>query len=70
MSETSLKQFEPIVLARVRLCMDRMSQELKARGVIDVFKWWTFFATDTIGELSFGDSFRMLEIGKVCNCWV
>ena len=65
MSESSLAQFEPIVADRVRLCMTRMSEEMKSRGVADVFKWWTFFATDTIGELSFGESFRMLEYGKV-----
>ena len=64
MSETSLKQFEPVVLERVRLCVQRMGEELKSRGAIDVFKWWTFLATDTIGELAFGDSFRMLEIGQ------
>ena len=63
MSESSLKQFEPVVLERVRLCVSRMAEELKTRGVIDVFKWWTFLATDTIGELAFGDSFRMLEVG-------
>ncbi len=38
---------------------------MKSRGVADVFKWWTFMATDVIGELSFGESFRMLEHGKV-----
>jgi hypothetical protein len=35
--------------------------------VADVFKWWLFMATDIIGELSFGESFRMLEAGKVIN---
>lgn len=39
--------------------------ELTDHGVTDVFKWWLFMATDIIGELTFGDSFRMLEIGKV-----
>ena len=64
-SESSIKPFGPIVLARVHLCIQRMTEELKTRGTIDVYKWWTFLATDVIGELSFGDSFRMLEIGKV-----
>ena len=40
--------------------------DLTAHGATDVFKWWLFMATDIIGELTFGDSFRMLEIGKVC----
>jgi hypothetical protein len=38
---------------------------MQDRGVADVLKWWTFFTTDVIGELTFGDSFRMLEQGKV-----
>ena len=42
-----------------------MDEEMKGRGVADVFKWFLFYSTDVIGELSFGESFRMLEIGKV-----
>ncbi|KAK4697094.1 hypothetical protein P7C71_g942, partial [Lecanoromycetidae sp. Uapishka_2] len=64
MSESSITTFEPIVYEKVRLCMTRMSEEMKIRGVADVYKWWTFLATDVIGELSFGESFRMLEYGK------
>ena len=65
MSEASMVNFEPIVADRVNLCMKRMGEEMQSRGVADVYKWWTFLATDTVGELSFGESFRMLEYGKV-----
>jgi hypothetical protein len=41
--------------------------EMRVSGREDVFKWWLFMATDIIGELSFGESFRMLEAGKVIN---
>ena len=51
--------------ARVELAIQKMTAEVKSRGCMDVLKWWLFMATDIIGELSFGDSFRMLEIGKV-----
>lgn len=45
--------------------MSRIREEaLSPRGVADIYKWIFFMATDIIGELSFGDSFRMLEIGK------
>ena len=60
-----MTQFEPIIDDRVRLCMTRMEEEMRNRGVADVYMWWTFLATDIIGELSFGESFRMLELGKV-----
>ena len=65
MSEASIRQYEPIVVNKVRLCIDQMAEEARRRGCMDVFKWWCFLATDTIGELSFGESFRMLEKGEV-----
>lgn len=64
-SETGLKVFHPIVEQRVSLAIQRMEEEMAERGVVDVFKWWLFMATDVIGELTFGESFRMLELKKV-----
>lgn len=65
MSELSLKSMEPLIDARVRLTIQKMQEEMKTRGVADVYKWWFFMATDIIGEITFGESFRMLEKGKV-----
>ncbi|KAF2712854.1 cytochrome protein [Pleomassaria siparia CBS 279.74] len=64
MSESSLKGVEHVVKAKADLAVDRMVEEMKTRGAADVMQWWMFFSTDVIGELSFGESFRMLEIGK------
>ncbi|EQL01619.1 Cytochrome P450 [Ophiocordyceps sinensis CO18] len=64
MSETSLKSVTGQVDARVRLAVDKMGQEMKSRGAVDVSKFWLFMATDVIGELTFGESFRMLELGE------
>lgn len=47
------------------MAINRMDEEMGKRGAADVFKWWLFMATDVIGELSFGESFRMLEAGEV-----
>ncbi|KAL3261246.1 hypothetical protein ABHI18_003910 [Aspergillus niger] len=44
--------------------MQRMREEMTTRKVADVQKWFFFMSSDIIGELSFGDSFRMLEQGK------
>ena len=63
MAESSLWPMLPIVEARLALTLSRMRQEMASRGAADVFKWWLFMATDIIGELTFGDSFRMLELG-------
>ncbi|KAI1498889.1 putative cytochrome P450 [Biscogniauxia marginata] len=65
LSETGLKAFVPQIDSKVRLAISRMEEEAKARGAADVYKWSLFLATDVIGELSFGESFRMLEHGKV-----
>ncbi|KAH8887131.1 cytochrome P450 [Thozetella sp. PMI_491] len=64
LSETSLRHMEDIVRERVELTMRRIGEEMKRRGAADVFKWSIFMATDVIGELSFGESFRMLEKGE------
>lgn len=65
LSETSLATMLPLIEARVDLAIQRMKEEMKSdRRVADVFKWWVFMATDVIGSLTFGSSFRMLEQGK------
>ncbi|KAL6856700.1 cytochrome P450 [Trichoderma novae-zelandiae] len=64
MSETSLEKAVPQVQAKVDLAMHRIGEEMERRGAADVIKWFLFMATDIIGELSFGDSFRTLEIGE------
>lgn len=64
-SDSSLTRFEPLISDRVHLAVNRMSNELESRGVMDVFKWWFYMTTDVIGELSFGESFRMLDSGEV-----
>lgn len=67
LSETSLKAVHPIVEQRVELAIERMKQEMQTRGAADVFKWFLFMATDVIGELTFGESFRMLERGEASS---
>ncbi|KAJ5641094.1 hypothetical protein N7528_000719 [Penicillium herquei] len=63
-SDSSLSKLEPLISSRVHLAVDKISEEMESRGAADVFKWWLFMATDIIGELSFGESFRMLESGE------
>lgn len=63
MAESSLQSVLPVLEARIALVLSRMSEETASRGAADVYKWWLFMATDIIGELTFGDSFRMLELG-------
>lgn len=65
LSESALKTVEPYVRDKAELAIRRIGSEMESRGAVDVFKWSLFFSTDVIGELTFGESFRMLDIGKV-----
>ncbi|OQE46460.1 hypothetical protein PENCOP_c001G08294 [Penicillium coprophilum] len=63
-SDSSLTRLEPLIANNVRIAVNKIKLDLRDSGATDVFKWWLFMATDIIGELTFGDSFRMLETGK------
>ncbi|OQD60356.1 hypothetical protein PENPOL_c024G09110 [Penicillium polonicum] len=63
-SDTSLHQHEDLITGRIKMTICKMAEETQTRGATDIFKWWLFMATDIIGELSFGESFRMLEAGE------
>ncbi|KAL4931663.1 cytochrome P450 [Aspergillus undulatus] len=64
LSDTNLRSVEPLVASRISLTISRIREEaVSPRRAADIYKWFFFMATDIIGELSFGDSFRMLEIG-------
>lgn len=65
MSGTSLKNHVPAIMSRVNLAVNRMRDELNKEGAVDIWKWWLFMTTDIIGELTFGESFKTLEQGKV-----
>ncbi|EQB55191.1 cytochrome P450 [Colletotrichum gloeosporioides Cg-14] len=47
-----------------RLLSSEMAESALQKHVPDVYHWFLSMATDIIGELSFGDSFRMLETGE------
>jgi cytochrome P450 len=64
-AEASIVNLEPVILDRVRLLVKKVSEDFKLQGVADMYKWWGLMAIDIMGELSFGESFRMLESGKV-----
>ncbi|KAI1214358.1 putative cytochrome P450 [Annulohypoxylon truncatum] len=60
-SESGLVAHRPTVDSKVRLAVERIAEEMEERGAADVYRWTLYMATDVIGELSFGSSFRMLE---------
>ena len=59
-SKTSLAGFECQIRAKVEVAIANIDRDGRS-GKADILKWFTFMATDVIGELSFGESFNMLE---------
>jgi cytochrome P450 len=68
-SESSLKKVEHVIHQRASLAVEKIGLEMKNNGAADVMKWWLFYSTDVIGELTFGESFHMLEQGKVSSAY-
>ncbi|KAH8889042.1 cytochrome P450 [Thozetella sp. PMI_491] len=64
LSESSLKEIEPVIRNRVDLTIEKLSYDMKMDGASNILKWFMFMTTDIIGLLSFGISFNMLEDGK------
>ncbi|KAK2054489.1 cytochrome P450 [Colletotrichum caudatum] len=63
-SKTSVRQnCEPVVREKVRRAVGRIKAEA-AHGPSDILHWWLLMASDVIGQLSFGESFELLETGQ------
>ncbi|KAF3398836.1 putative sterigmatocystin biosynthesis P450 monooxygenase, partial [Talaromyces pinophilus] len=59
-SNRSLVRFEPQIREKVDSAVSKIKRDaLTSRA--DILKWFTFMATDVIGELNFGVSFDMLK---------
>lgn len=69
-SNSSLKiHWDAEVRRKGTLAVQKIKQDaLNTEKGADVLKWWTLMATDIIAHLSFGESFEMLQSGKVCHC--
>ena len=59
-----LANWEPEIREKTGLAVEKIKTDAMGAGA-DVFKWWTLMTTDVIAHLSFGESFHMLEQGKV-----
>jgi azaphilone biosynthesis cytochrome P450 monooxygenase len=68
LSETSLGDVEPTVTKHVLITMDKITEDFKSQGFSDLYKWWTYMATDVVSELSFGEPIGLLEDPKVSSC--
>ena len=63
-AQSSLNDWEPLLKRNVQLAVSQIKQHAQ-QGPVNMLDWWTFMATDIIGEMGFGESFKTLESGQV-----
>ncbi|KAK4502068.1 hypothetical protein PRZ48_007879 [Zasmidium cellare] len=63
-TEASLTAFEDKVSGLVQATVDGIVKEARKTGCADILKWWTLMAMDVIADLTFGESFGMVEKGE------
>ncbi|KAK8017822.1 cytochrome P450 [Apiospora rasikravindrae] len=64
LSESALKVVQPLVHERLQLAIEKMKRQLQEAGYMDVYKWFHYMSADIISDLSFGQSFSLLEAGE------
>ncbi|KJZ69528.1 hypothetical protein HIM_11070 [Hirsutella minnesotensis 3608] len=64
LGESALQVHTQHIHSLVELAIEKIRQEMRAKGAADIYKWWLFLVTDVIGDLTFGESFRMVELGE------
>lgn len=47
------------------MAVKKMKRDAEKGMIVDVLKWWTFMASDVIGELCFGRGFDSLVTEEV-----
>lgn len=57
--ETEIRRKTALAVSQIKIAATQ-----PGKGA-DILKWWTLMTTDVITHLSFGESFGMLEQGKV-----
>ena len=67
-NKSAIMRVEDVVRSKVDLAVAKIKRDAEV-GKADILKWFTFMATDVLGELSFGESFDMLHKEEVSSNW-
>ncbi|KAN0137395.1 Cytochrome P450 [Lactarius tabidus] len=67
-STTALKEYEPYLATRVRQLVDCLGDRVngsdqKPGVVLDMAAWFSYFATDFMGDMAFGGGFEQMKSG-------
>ncbi|KXH62598.1 cytochrome P450 [Colletotrichum nymphaeae SA-01] len=57
------ENWEPVVREKVEVAVSHIRADA-LKGNADILKWWMLMTTDVIAHLSFGESFKALELGE------
>jgi hypothetical protein len=60
-TRAAVRAWEPRFVEIIDLAVEKMKRDAKVNGKVDVFKWIAMMTTDVLGELAFGEAFRMVE---------
>ncbi|KAF2796776.1 putative cytochrome P450 [Melanomma pulvis-pyrius CBS 109.77] len=63
-STKALLEQEYIVNRVIDSFVDKIGSEVKAKGHVDMAKWFEMMAFDLMGEMTFGESFQCIENGE------
>jgi cytochrome P450 len=66
-SVANLRAFDEVVSKKVDTAVDKMIEQARNDGKVDMYKWWYLMATDVIMIFAFGGNYEMLEKGQVCT---
>lgn len=66
-SRTQILKWEPQITDRVNIAIRRIKELGSSAEGVDLCSWFSLMAADTMGFLSCGESFEMLEHGQVCS---
>ncbi|KAI9902471.1 hypothetical protein N3K66_001823 [Trichothecium roseum] len=65
LSVTSIRaNCEDVVKEKVNTAVAKIKSDLVNGKESNVMKWWMLMASDVIGQLSFGESFEQLQVGR------
>ncbi|KAK7442370.1 cytochrome P450 [Colletotrichum acutatum] len=62
-SNSLRENWEPVVREKVEMAVDHIRVDA-LKGKANILKWWMLMTTDVIAHLSFGESFKTLELGE------
>jgi cytochrome P450 len=66
-----VENWEAVVREKALLVVTKIKEDAMI-GTADVYNWWMLLASDVSAHLAFGESFGMLEMGRVSRTtfWV